>query len=118
MPESEDVPAKAEPLEKQLEEEKEKAQSFYASWQRSAADFQNYKRRVEQEREEFARFAGAAWFINILPIVDDIDRAIQNVEPAVAATPWFDGLRLIQRKFEAVLEVSGVREIEADRSAV
>jgi molecular chaperone GrpE len=113
MPDAEDGQEKAAPLESQLEEEREKAQSFYASWQRSAADFQNYKRRVEQEREEFARFAGSAWFINILPIVDDIDRAIQNVEPGVAATPWFDGLRLIQRKFEAVLDVSGVKEIEA-----
>jgi molecular chaperone GrpE len=103
-----------QPIEKQLEEAEAKAQSFYASWQRSAADFQNYKRRVEQEREETARFAAAAIIINILPIMDDLERALQNVDAHLAGLTWVDGIRLIHRKFQAVLEMSGAKEIETE----
>jgi molecular chaperone GrpE len=67
-------------LEQQLAEAEEKAAGYLASWQRSAADFQNYKRRVEQEREENSRFANAAMVMNILPLLDDLERALQNVD--------------------------------------
>lgn len=99
---------------RELAEEREKAQSYLANWQRAAADFQNYKRRVEQEREELTRFASAALIINILPLLDDLERALQNVDTHLAGLTWVDGIRLIYRKFRSVLEVSGVQEIEAD----
>lgn len=101
-------------LRAQLEEEREKAQSFYASWQRSAADFQNYKRRIEEERSEMARLANATLLINLLPIMDDLERALHTVDAHLAGLTWVDGIRLIHRKFQAVLEMSGVQEIEAD----
>jgi molecular chaperone GrpE len=101
-------------LERVLAEEREKAQSFYASWQRSAADFQNYKRRVEQEREEMARLANAAFVINILPLLDDLERALHSVDAHLAGMTWVDGIRLIYRKFEQVLELNGVQEIQAE----
>ena len=103
-----------EGLKALLDDERAKAQSFYASWQRSAADFQNYKRRVEDERSETARLANAALVINLLPLVDDLERALQNVDAHLAGLTWVDGIRLIYRKFQAMLEMSGVQEIEAD----
>jgi len=117
--ESRERPAAGDPetpgdLSRQLEEEKEKAQSFYASWQRAAADYQNFKRRVEQEREDLTRLTSAAIIINVLPLVDDLERALQNVDSHLAGLTWVDGIRLIYRKFQAVLEASGVKEIEAD----
>lgn len=101
-------------LEEQLAEEREKAQSYYASWQRAAADYQNLKRRVEQEREELSRLANAAIIINFLPLVDDLERALANVDARLAGLTWLDGIRLIYRKFQALLEMSGVTEIAAD----
>jgi molecular chaperone GrpE len=101
-------------LRAQLQEEREKAQSYYASWQRSAADFQNYKRRVEEERAEAARLANAALIINLLPIMDDLERALSTVDSHLAGLTWVDGIRLIHRKFQAVLEMSGVQEIHAE----
>lgn len=101
-------------LRAQLEEEREKAQSYYASWQRSAADFQNYKRRVEEERAEAGRLANAALIINLLPIMDDLERALATVDSHLAGLTWVDGIRLIHRKFQAALEMFGVHEIEAD----
>ena len=103
-----------ESLAEQLAQEKEKAESYLASWQRAAADFQNYKRRVEQEREELARIANAALIINMLPLLDDMERALQNVDTRLAGMTWLDGVRLIHRKFQALLEMNGVTEIEAD----
>ena len=103
-----------EALKQQLAQEKERAEANLASWQRSAADFQNYKRRVEQEREEVARLANASLIINLLPLMDDLERALDSVDAQLAGMTWLDGIRLIERKFRALLEMNGVTEIEAD----
>ena len=103
-----------EALRQQLANEKERAEANLASWQRSAADFQNYKRRVEQEREEIARLSNAALIINLLPLMDDLERALDSVDTRLAGMTWLDGLRLIHRKFQALLEMNAVTEIEAD----
>ncbi|HEY7465263.1 MAG TPA: nucleotide exchange factor GrpE [Dehalococcoidia bacterium] len=101
-------------LEAQLAQEKERAESYLASWQRAAADYQNFKRRVEQERSEVAQMANVALMINLLPLVDDLERALENVDSHLAGLTWLDGIRLIHRKFQALLEMSGVTEIPAD----
>jgi molecular chaperone GrpE len=101
-------------LEAQLAQEKERADSYLASWQRAAADYQNFKRRVEQERSEVAQMANVALMINLLPLVDDLERALENVDSHLAGLTWLDGIRLIHRKFQALLEMSGVTEIPAD----
>lgn len=111
---SEESSADPEQLRAMLRDEREKAQSFYGSWQRAAADFQNYKRRIEEERSEAARFANAALIINLLPLADDMDRALQNVDTHIAGLTWVDGIRIINRKLQMLLEMSGVQEIEAD----
>ncbi len=101
-------------LQQQLEEEREKANTYLASWQRAAADFQNYKRRTEQEREEYALLANRALLINLLPAVDDLDRAIETAEQQNAGAGWLEGFEAIQRKLHGALEASGVSEIRAD----
>ncbi len=111
---AEDEPTDVDGLRKRLEEEKERAQLHFASWQRSAADFQNLKRRMEQERGEVARLANVSLVINLLPLMDDLERALRNVDTKLAGLTWIDGIWLIQRKFEAVLENAGVKEIQAD----
>lgn len=106
--------ADAETLRALLRDEREKAQTYMNNWQRTAADFQNYKRRVEEERGEMARFANAALVINLLPMLDDLERALATVDSALAGLTWVDGIRLIHRKFQAVLEMAGIQEIDAD----
>src|SRR3972149_280908 len=99
--------AKAEPaeaerksLEEQVAQAKEEAQKCLANWQRAEADFRNYKRRVEQERDENRRFASAALIINILPILDDLERALMSVDAHLAGLTSLDGIRLIHRKLQ------------------
>ncbi|MEO6398491.1 MAG: nucleotide exchange factor GrpE [Tepidiformaceae bacterium] len=99
--------------EQQLAAAKEQAETNYRSWQRTAADFQNYKRRIEQERSESARFASAALVINMLPVYDDLDRAVNSVDAHLAGLNWVQGVVAIQRKFALLLEAMGVKELSA-----
>jgi molecular chaperone GrpE len=97
-----------------LQEERAKAQDYLSSWQRAAADYQNLKRRMEQERAEVGRLASASLVINLLPLVDDMERALRTVDSKLAGLTWIDGIWLIYRKFQQVLENAGVREIPAE----
>jgi len=111
-----DVEAEAEPetLEAQLEKTRAEAQRYLANWQRAEADFSNYKRRLEQERDEARRMSNAALIINVLPVLDDLERALASLDISLAGLTWFDGIRLIYRKLLLVLENAGVRQIEAE----
>jgi molecular chaperone GrpE len=101
-------------LTSQLQDEKAKAEQYLDNWRRAAADLQNYKRRVEQERGEVGRLANASLIINILPIVDDLERALSSLDVSFSGLTWFDGIRLIHRKLQMVLENSGVTQIQAE----
>jgi molecular chaperone GrpE len=121
-PEAEPAPpesAQAEPaetgtLEEQLAKAKEDAQKYLGNWQRAEADFQNYKRRVEQERSESRRFASAALIINVLPILDDLERALGSLDARLAGLTWFEGIALIHRKLLILLDNAGVAPIQAE----
>ncbi len=91
-----------------------KADAHYKNWQRTAADFSNYKKRVEQERSEMARLAKAALVINLLPIYDDLDRAASTVDSHLAGLNWVQGVLAIQQKFTRLLEALDVKELTAD----
>ncbi len=120
-PQAEPAPpesARAEPVEATLEEQlakaKEDAQKYLGNWQRAEADFQNFKRRVEQERSESRRFASAALIINVLPILDDLERALGSLDARLAGMTWFEGIALIHRKLLVLLDNAGVTPIQAE----
>ncbi len=92
---------------------REKADQYYKNWQRTTADFINYKRRVEQDRGESSRFASAALVLNLLPVYDDLDRAVSNVDAGLAGLNWVQGVVAIHQKFARLLEAMNVHEIEA-----
>ena len=102
------------PIEERLEKAEEDTNRYLDNWRRAEADLQNVKRRAEQDRTESARYAGASLIINILPIVDDFERAFQSLDSHVAGMTWFDGVRLIYRKLIALLESAGVQPIKAE----
>jgi len=108
-----DAPAAAGSPEAELAAEREKAETYYKNWQRSAADFINYKRRVEQERSESSRLVSAALVINLLPVLDDLERALETVDAALAGLTWVQGIVNIQRKFWQMLQAMGVSEAPA-----
>src|SRR2546426_2966809 len=101
-------------VEEQLSKAKEEAQKFRDNWHRAEADFQNYKRRTDQEREELRRFGNVSIIINLLPVLDDFERAFNALDSRLAGLSWFDGIYLIYRKLQQLLENAGVRPVEAE----
>jgi molecular chaperone GrpE len=99
------------PIEEQLTKAREDAQKYLSNWQRAEADFQNFKRRTEQEREELRRFGNVAVIINLLPIIDDFERAFGSIDSRLAGLSWFEGIMLIYRKLQQLLENAGVKPI-------
>jgi molecular chaperone GrpE len=102
-----------ETLQKILAEEKAKAEANLAGWQRAQADFINYKRRSEQDREELGQLANAVLMLSLLPILDDLERAFSSVPPRLDKLSWVDGIKLIERKLWASLEAQGLSQIKA-----
>jgi len=100
-----------EALKKQLEENQAQAAEYKDGWQRAVADFQNYRKRVERENSGVYQNALAEIIKSYLPIVDDLERALQS-RPADLA--WVEGIELIYRKLQAILEAEGVKRIEAE----
>jgi len=100
-------------LKQSLAEEKAKAEGYLANWQRAQADFINYKRRSEQEKEEISKFANASLMFNLLPVLDDLERAFTSIPPHLVRLTWVDGIKLIERKLQASLEVQGLSPIKA-----
>ena len=105
------VPEAAASLEEELAAEKKKAEEYLASWQRTQADFINYKRRVEQERQDFNSFANANLLCGILPVLDDMERALNAIPEKFSRHDWVEGVRLVERKFKTILEGQGVKPI-------
>ncbi|UCC60200.1 MAG: nucleotide exchange factor GrpE [Dehalococcoidia bacterium] len=103
-----------ESIKAALEEAKQNADKYLANWQRSEADFINYKRRSEQERADLASFANANLMTALLPVVDDLERALENATDDIDIASWIDGIRLIYRKLKAALEEHGLSEIAAE----
>jgi molecular chaperone GrpE len=102
-----------EVLKEALAEEKAKAESYLDSWKRAQADFINFKRRSEKEKEETGKFANSVLILSLLPVLDDLERALGSVPPRLAKLPWVEGIRLIERKFHSILEAQGVTRIKA-----
>jgi molecular chaperone GrpE len=95
-------------LEEELAAEKQKAAEYLANWQRAQADFINYKRRAEEERAEFNSFANANLILGLLPVLDDLERALEAMPPRTAKSEWAEGIRLVERKFKTILQGQGV----------
>jgi molecular chaperone GrpE len=100
-------------LEQQLVVAQEQAAEYLDGWQRARAEFANARKRLERGRTEAYRNATVDFARRLLPALDDFERASDNVPEEIAADSWYDGLMLIQRKFETVLEDLQVERIEA-----
>ena len=101
-----------EELKKALEEEKKKCEANLAGWQRSQADFINYKRFAEQERTEIGKYANVSLLFNLLPVLDDFERAIETIPEGKSDSKWVEGLKLIERKIQDTLQKQGITCIE------
>lgn len=82
-----------------------------AQYLRLAADFENFRRRMAQETQDRARYASESAAVALLPVLDNLQRAIQH---APEGDPMVDGVRMVARQFEDALRSVGVTPIEAE----
>jgi len=92
----------------------EQAQEYLALAQRSQADLQNYRRRAEQERAEAYDRGRGEVVLQILPVLDDFERALAALPEERREEDWVQGLVLIERKLRSTLESLGVERIAAE----
>jgi molecular chaperone GrpE len=109
-----DADAAEEPTIADLQAELDAVRQAHA---RAVADYQNLQRRSAEERKEYAGYTLASVVLNFLPILDDLSRALESAEDDINEHPWTEGVRLVQHKFNAVLEAAGVTEIPAEGEA-
>lgn len=100
-------------LQAELDQAKAQAAEYLDGWQRSRADFLNYKRRVEREMETAHASAAASILTRQLVILDDMERALKERPDLPGIEAWAAGLELIYRKLQALLESEGVEPIPA-----
>lgn len=103
----EDPQTEEENLAKQLEELKDK-------YLRTVAEFENFKRRTLKEKTELILNGGEKTITAILPIIDDMERAIENAHKQACVDVVEEGWELIYKKLLSTLEGMGVKKIEVD----
>jgi len=101
-----DESSKLKAMEQELQEQKEK-------YLRLSADFDNYRKRTMKEKIEWSKQAGADIFAMILPVLDNLERAMKAVEEAKDLDAVKEGMHLIYNMFNEYLGQQGVKEIEA-----
>jgi molecular chaperone GrpE len=102
----------SESLTKLLAEEKEKTEKYLANWQRTEADFRNYKVREEKEKKDFLNWANATLVCDILPVLDAFDRAFEGAAPHGKGLSWIAGFKQIQKMLLDVLNKHGLTEMK------
>lgn len=98
---------------KKTEELEQEIADLTADLQRTRADFENYRKRVEQEKVA-ARSAGqSAAILKLLPVIDTIERAIAHVPADMADNKWAQGIVGLVKNLEKSLESLNLKRIEA-----
>lgn len=107
-----DSPEEAPTLEERLEEAERERSQFKEMAHRAQADLANYRRRVEEEREERSRAIAGGFVLKLLPIIDDLQRALESAPDNASGEPWVEGVRLIERSVHSVLNSEGVSQMD------
>jgi len=92
---------------------KKAAEEHYQRYLRTQADFDNFRRRTRQEKEEFAKYASQALIEGLLPIVDNFERAIAASREKSDFEALAKGVDMIARQLVQLLEAEGLKAIEA-----
>src|ERR1700690_3697231 len=103
-------PGELESLRLKLDEAEAKSAENLDGWQRAVAEFQNYKKRMDRDRESEKAYMKGDLIKKVLPVLDDLERAMLNRPDQDA---WASGIDLITRKLQTILETEGRQRIAA-----
>ena len=100
-------------LEAQLEQAKAEAAENLDRWQRTFAEFDNYRKRTEKEMADFRKFANSGLVTELLNVVDDLGRALDSAPDA--ESPLAVGVKAVRGNLVKILEAQGVIEVPTDK---
>lgn len=98
------------------DEQQSKLEELTNDLQRIRADFENYRKRMEIEKQTYVDSAKAATILKLLPVIDNIDRAISHVPEELAANKWAQGVVSLGRSLDKSLDELGLTRINADKN--
>jgi molecular chaperone GrpE len=107
----EDAAERIRALETTLESAREEARQNQDRWMRERADLENIKRRATREKAEIAKFATEGVLRDLLPVVDNLERAVSHAEGEEG--PLLSGVKLVLKSLQDVLERHGVTRVKA-----
>lgn len=100
-------------LSQALEEKTREADATHDRYLRALAELDNARKRAQRDREEYIRFANESLLRDLLPVLDNFDRAIQAARASAGAEAFVAGVELMQRELLRVLEKFGVTAFSA-----
>jgi molecular chaperone GrpE len=101
-------------LKLQLAEAEAKNAELQDKYLRQAAEFDNYRKRTIKEKAELIKSAAEKLMVAELPVMDDMDRALENMEKGADAEACIEGFKLIVQKFKNILTQQGLEKIDTD----
>ena len=110
----EELRTEIEALQAELAESRTRADEYLDGWQRSRAEFANYKKRIERDQLAVSQNAAGRIIKRYLEILDDLERALKNPPQEGEGAAWANGIELIYRKFKSILESEGITPMEAE----
>jgi len=103
-----------ETLQNELENQRLKASEYFDGWQRERADFSNYKKRIERDQAQLSSSITGSVIKKYLVILDDLERALKARPREGEGAAWAEGIELICRKLQGILEAEGIQRIQAE----
>ena len=114
----ETAPEKEKTTEEKLQEAEEEIASLKDQLLRKIAEFDNYRKRTIKEKTELILNGGEKTVVAILPVLDDMERALTNMEKAEDVKAVVEGVKLIHKKFLDILSKQGVQPIDTKAATV
>lgn len=111
---SENEPQDSDSLSEKIEDWESKYNKLNDDYLRLHAEFDNYRKRTLKEKSELLRSGSEKVLSGILPVVDDFERAMQNLKSAESMDALKEGIELIYSKFISFLNKNGVKEMETN----
>lgn len=109
----EESPSEIEKLRQDLVAKELEAKKNYDLYLRQVAELENFKKRVAREKEEAIRYGNEALVKDLLPVLDNLERAVEHAELGGNGKPLLAGIELVLKGFLEVLEKHGVTQISA-----
>ena len=90
----------------------EKIAELTAGWQRTQADFENFKKKSSEERSHLIKSANSDLIYELLPVLDNFQLAAKHLPKDLENNNWAQGIQQIERQFEEILSQSGLARVE------